>query len=180
MTARADLSHAEQRIIDAMAWLETKRIPMPWPRHLISYAAEMRPTGGYFKTAAARLVRLGMISLPGGRTLVLEHDGRMLTEATEAELTMEALHARAMRRLEWRQKRIAEIVLPAYPLPVARSQLSQATGLKMDSVTNAIARLRSSGVIDTPTRATVVASEDMCPEQLRERASATGKPEDWR
>jgi hypothetical protein len=74
------LTAPAQRILDAMRWLESGRIPMPWQRSLVAYSANHLPRSGSFRALAYELQKAEMISYPSPGHLALEHDGRELTE----------------------------------------------------------------------------------------------------
>jgi hypothetical protein len=87
------LGEPSQRILDAMVWLESGRIPMPWHRTLVAYAARHLPRSGAFKGCVAQLRESGLVTYRGGGIddpsgptgLVLEHEGRELATQPSAE-----------------------------------------------------------------------------------------------
>jgi hypothetical protein len=88
-----------ERILDAMVWLESGRVPMPWHQSLVAYAALFRPRTGSLKRELAVLSERGLITqTPGG--LVLEEGGRELAEAPAKPFTRTAYHARLDRKLD--------------------------------------------------------------------------------
>ncbi len=82
---RADLGGPACRILDAMVWLEVGRIPMPWPRSLVAFAADHLPRAGAFKGYLAKMKALEFVSYRDGG-LVLEHEGRAIAGENYPEL----------------------------------------------------------------------------------------------
>ncbi len=83
------LGEPTKRILDAMVWLESGRIPMPWTKSVVAYSAFHLPRSGAFKGCLAQLHERGLVTYRGGGIddphgqtgLVLEHEGRELAES---------------------------------------------------------------------------------------------------
>lgn len=158
-----------RRILDAMAWLETKRIPMPWNRALVGFAAGYQPRGGFFKTHVGALRTMGLISYPQPFYLALEHEGRRLAIAFTEELTLNGLHSRALGTLQVkRQRSIMRKLFDAYPKPIKRILLDPRAAVPdMPAIINACARLRACNLALLPDTETIVAHPVMFPKELR-------------
>lgn len=83
---RADLGRPTCRILDAMVWLESGRIPMPWPRSLVAFSADHLPRAGGFKGYVSELKKAELVSYKDFG-LVLEHEGRELARQPESTFT---------------------------------------------------------------------------------------------
>lgn len=78
------LGEPTKRILDAMVWLESGRIPMPWTKSVVAYSSFHLPRSGAFKGCISKLYMLHLVNyLRGG--IVLEHEGRELARVPSAE-----------------------------------------------------------------------------------------------
>ena len=84
MKSKRVLGEPTRRILDAMVWLESGRIPMPWTKSVVAYSSFHLPRSGAFKGCLSRLFHLHLVNyLRGG--IVLEHEGRELVRQPSAE-----------------------------------------------------------------------------------------------
>jgi hypothetical protein len=150
---RTQLGQPTCRILDAMAWLESGRIPMPWPRSLVAYASDHLPLAGGFRAYVANLKGLGLISYLDGR-LVLEHDGRQLAVEDEDGFALVAYWARLEGKLGPVERSICRILRERgdfeVRFEVARFDLARAVGLDQRQLAfrNATSKLLAVELID--------------------------------
>lgn len=163
---RDELEPASLKILDSMAWLESRRVPMPWSRVIVAYLSGYRPRAGFFKRHIGVLKRFGFVSFPAPFHLALEHEGRRVAQAPSKELTLSVLHDRILETLT-RQTRLVMILLMShYPNRVERELLGRVTLMDPAELANAIASLRCTGLAILPDRQTIVADPIIYPKEL--------------
>lgn len=162
---RDGLHEGAARILDAMVWLETKRIPMPWSRTLVAIASDMKPRAGYFKGKLAGLKASGLVSYPVEYHLCLEHRGRQLGVEPGFELTLETLHDKAKHLWSYKEHVVLARLFDAYPESVARGEID-APLLGSAEKANALAKLRAAGLVSLSDPQRAVAEAVMFPAQL--------------
>jgi hypothetical protein len=147
-TTRTQLGQPTCRILDAMAWLESGRIPMPWPRSLVAYASDHLPLAGGFRAYVANLKGLGLICYRQG-CLVLEHEGRQLAQEDEDGFALQAYWDRVNGKLGPVERDICEILREG-GAPVARFALARRVGLDQRQLAfrNATSKLLAVELID--------------------------------
>ena len=146
---RSQLGQPTCRILDAMVWLESGRIPMPWPRSLVAYASHHLPLAGGFKAYVAKLKGLALISYRGG-CLVLEHDGRQLAEEPAEAFGLESYWARLDGKLGPVERSICQKLRADGRGTVARSELARLVALDQRQLAfrNATSKLLAVELID--------------------------------
>ncbi len=145
---RSQLGQPTCRILDAMVWLESGRIPMPWPRSLVAYASDHLPLAGGFKAYVANLKGLALICYRHG-ALVLEHEGRQLAEEPAEAFDLGSYWARVDGKLGPVERDVGEI-LRGSGFPVARFALARRVGLDQRQLAfrNATSKLLAVELID--------------------------------
>ncbi len=139
------------RILDAMVWLETGRVPMPWHRTLVAYSSDHLPRAGSFKSHVAMLRERELISYRGGGIadpnepvgLVLEQLGRGLADAPVGPFTRTAYWEKLDGKLGPVERLICKALRELVGGAVARDELAHAIGREATSreFRNGIARL---------------------------------------
>lgn len=143
------MTTAEQRVLDAMAWLESGRVPMPWHHSLVAYAAELTPRTGSVKAALAVNKARHFISYHEDG-LVLEEDGRAqaATVGRDAVFTRTHYWRRMDRKLSRTQVAIAGAVR-LLPDGIAKADLFQGLPRHAEAmIRHSIATLIRSEVIE--------------------------------
>jgi hypothetical protein len=155
---RGDLTGPEQRILDAVAWLENVGVPQP-ENGAVAFMAGYRPNGGAFQNPRGRLNQQGLITYPVAGFVSLTEAGRALARFPDAPGTTADLHAQVLSRLDGPMRRILDPLLAAYPDPVANEDLAAAAGYEPNggAYQNPKGRLRTLGLIDYPRPGHVVA-----------------------
>jgi uncharacterized protein len=147
-----------QRILDALAWLESIGVQEP-DQPAVAFLAGYTTGGGAYNNPRGRLNQLGLIRyLPGDR-LALTDAGRQVANAPAAPLSTEELHRRVLERLPGPEQKLLRVLLAAYPNPVTNEDLAAQAGYEPGggAFNNPRGRLRSLGLIDYPDRGLVVA-----------------------
>lgn len=115
------LAGPEQRVVDAIAWMESIGIEAP-AQEAVCFLAGYSWGGGYFKPrgwlGASRLTEL----VPGNR-IRLTDAGRALANVPETPLTTERLHEAVLAKLQGPERRVLAPLLPVYPGTIAQEEL---------------------------------------------------------
>jgi hypothetical protein len=157
--ATGDLTGPEQRIIDAIAWLESLGVETP-EQTAVAFLAGYTIGGGAFNNPRGRLHQRGFIKYVGNG-LRLTEEGTAHANLPETPLTTEQLQRAVLDRLPGPEQRILKPLLESYPAPMGMEDLARAAGYEPGggAFNNPRGRLRSLGLIDYPERGQVVARD---------------------
>ena len=146
---RHSVSPPACRILDAMVWLESGRIPMPWHRSLVAYSANHLPRSGGFKGYLAKLKALELVSYRDGG-LVLEHEGRRLAETPLVKFGLGEYWGRLDSHLSPLERDLIGFARTSGE-PWAKASLEEAigrSGVTSAAFRNAFAKLIAVGLFD--------------------------------
>jgi hypothetical protein len=145
------LTGPEQRILDAIAWLESIGVEQP-EQTAVAFLAGYTIGGGAFNNPRGALRTKGLVEYAGGDRIVLTDDGRASANFPDGALTTEELQRRVMERLPGPERRILEVILQAYPNPLANDECARQAGYEPGggAYNNPRGRLRSLGLIEYP------------------------------
>lgn len=148
----------EQRILDAIAWLEATNQQPAQDQAAVAFLAGYTVGGGAFNNPRGRLNTRGLIEYRGGN-LALTDAGRAMAATPAGALTSADIQNRVLARLPGPEARILSVLLDAYPEAVANDDLARQAGYEPGggAFNNPRGRLRSLGLVDYPQRGTVVA-----------------------
>lgn len=138
-----------QRILDALAWWRAVGVEQP-ARVQVAAVARYSATSSSFANPLSALRTAGLIDYPNGGTIALTAEGAGRARAPDASPTTPELHARVFEILNGPRRRILEPLLAAYPEPMAREALAEASrySATSSSFANPLSSLRSLGLID--------------------------------
>lgn len=159
------LTNPEQRIVDAIAWLESVGVTEPEQPAVAFLAGYTYNTGG-FNNPKGRLNQASIINyVPGGR-IRLTPAGQKLANYPSAIATNEELHARVLAKLPNPEQRILRPLLECFPAPMAKDTLAHAANYAPNTggFNNPCGRLRTLGLIDYPEKGMCVARSLLFPE----------------
>jgi hypothetical protein len=164
---RSDLKKGQQKILNALAELETIGVDQA-TRHQLGMVAGYNLTGGTGAQHIADLGALGLVELPDKGVVRLTDDGRAAADAADAPTTLEELHERVLRKLPEGQRRIAEYLISIYPESISRAELGAAVNYNLTGGTGAqhVADLVTVGAARIPGSGKVVAGDLLFPESL--------------
>jgi uncharacterized protein len=145
------LKGPEQRILDALAWLESIGVEVP-EQAAVAFLAGYTVGGGAFNNPRGRLRALGFVEYVAGERIQLTASGRGAANAPEAPLTSKALHERVLERLPGPEQRLLKPLLDAYPKPMLNDELAAAAGYTAGAgaYNNPRGRLRTLGLVEYP------------------------------
>ena len=155
---REGITNPQQRIIDAMAWLESIGLFNP-KRTIIAFLADQSPRSSGFTNNLGALRSAGLIMYPTSDSLGFTERGRAAASPQQAPITTEELQRAVLNRLPNPQARILRILIENYPNPVNREWLAESAGQspRSSGYTNNLGALRGLGVIDYPSSTEAVA-----------------------
>lgn len=159
------LSGPEQRILDAIAWLEVTNQAAQQDQAAVAFLAGYTVGGGAFNNPRGRLHSRGLIEYRGG-ALALTDAGRAVAAAPTVALTAAELHERVLSRLPGPEAKILRALLDAYPKEVENADLARRAGYEPGggAFNNPRGRLRSLGLASYPRQGFVVAAPVLFPE----------------
>lgn len=142
------LTGPEQRILDALAWMESIGIVEP-EQSAAAFLAGYTVGGGAWNNPRCALRTKGLIEYRGDR-LALTVAGRAYANVPDVTLTAGELQKRVMERLPGPEQRILRALLDAYPKGLPNDELARAANYEPGggAYNNPRGRLRSLGVIE--------------------------------
>lgn len=160
LVPEGDITNPEQRVLDAVAWMESVGIPAPQKEitAFLSGYAHMRSKG--FTNPCGSLRARGFIDYPSPGCVSLTEEGRKHANFPDVVNTTEELQRIVLDRLDEPKRRVLKPLLESYPEPMSNSDLALAAGYaheRSKGYTNPRGALRSFGLIDYPSPGTVVA-----------------------
>lgn len=160
-----DLSGPEQRIVDAIAWLESTTGKEEQEQTAVAFMANYTYGAGSFNNPKGSLNGKGLVQYVPGNKIKLTNVGRTLARVPDEALTPDELHRRVLGRLPGPEQRVLKPLLDAYPEPVDGPELAAAAGYTFGagSFNNPRGRLRSLGLVEYVGNGQVVASECLFP-----------------
>ena len=155
---KAQLTGPEQRILDALAWLEGVG-QVEAEEAAVAFIAGYTVGGGAFNNPRGALRGKGLIDYRQGGRIVLTEAGRERAAAPPEVLTADELQARVLARLPGPEQKILRALLEVYPEPLANDECARRAGYTPDggAYNNPRGRLRTLGLIEYPRAGQVVA-----------------------
>lgn len=152
------LTGPEQKILDAIAWLNAMKIDAP-DKTQVGLFAEYSPTSGGYANLLSKLRTRGLIDYPRPGVVVLTETGAGLARDPDLPRSAEALHERIRNFLSAPHWKVLEPLLQSYPNAIAKDHLAETVGYSATSggYANILSRLRTLGLVDYPDRGQVVA-----------------------
>ncbi len=152
------ITKSQQRILDAIDWLEHIRLFSP-KRTVVAFLAGQSPRSSGFTNNLGALRSARLILYPTSDTVTLTPSGSAAANRQPTPLTTKELHQAILSRLPRPQARILEILIHHYPDPMNRESLAEQAGQspRSSGYTNNLGALRSLGVIDYPSSTEAVA-----------------------
>lgn len=154
----------EQRILDAIAWLEATNQQQAQDQAAVAFLAGYTTGGGAFNNPRGRLRARGLIDYQGGG-LALTDAGRAAAAHTAAELTPKEMQQRVLERLPGPEAKLLRALLDAYPEALSNEELARRSGYELGggAFNNPRGRLRSLGLVDYPQKGQVRARDVLFP-----------------
>lgn len=155
----SSLPRPQQRILDALAWLDSIGNRGP-TRNVVAFLADASPRSSAFANNVSALSSRGLINYPAAGVLEITQAGAKLANKPAAPLSSEELQEMIYSKLPRPQAAILRALIDVYPNQLTRPGLAAAAGASAGSsaFANNVSALRSLGVIDYPSSGMTVAS----------------------
>src|SRR5258708_1940337 len=159
-SSNGELNSTQQRILDAMRWLQHTYHRSDVTRAQVAFIAHMKPGTGHFNNMLGSLRTSDLIHYPSPGRVGLTEKGRDFTAFPPDSLTDQELQTAVLARLNSTQAKIVRALILCYPEDMDRETL--ATSVSMASGTghfnNVLGSLRTLGLADYPSPGRVVAT----------------------
>lgn len=138
----------EQRILDAIAWMESVGVTAP-EQTAVAFLAGYTTGGGAYNNPRGALRSKGLIEYVGDR-LSLTDAGRQIARFPDGALTAKELQRRVLERLPGPESKILQVLLGSYPKAISNQECADQAGYANGggAYNNPRGRLRSLGLID--------------------------------
>lgn len=162
----AGVAPARQRILDAIAWLQSIGHATP-DRTLVALLAGASPTSSTFTNNLGAMRGAGLIDYPAGGCVALTEAGARRAAPPQQALTHAEMMAKIAAHVSPAQRRLLDALCAAYPKPMVKERLAEAVGASPTSstFTNNLGRLRSLGLITYPIAGAARADDRLFPER---------------
>jgi len=153
----------QQRIVDAIAWMESIGVTEP-ETTAVAFLAGYTVGGGAFNNPKGTLRTSGLIEYRGTR-LALTEEGRQHANVPDAPLTPKVMHQRVLERLPTPERKLLTVALEAYPNDIPDQELAERTGYAAGggAFNNPKGRLRTLGLVTYPSSKRVRAADILFP-----------------
>jgi hypothetical protein len=154
-----DLSGPEQRILDAIAWMESIGVSAP-KQTAVAFLAGYTFGGGGFNNPRGALRTKGLLEYRGD-ALALTEGGRAKSHAPSMPLDSSELHSRVLNQLPGPERKILQCALEVYPEAITDADLAKASGYTHGGggYNNPRGRLRTLNLVEYPERGMVRAAD---------------------
>ena len=147
----SELTNPEQRILNAIAWLNSIGVQEP-SKTAVAFLAGYTYGSGGFNNPCGSLRTKGFIRYVSGNRIVLTDEGQELAKAPNETLTQDDLHSKVLQVLETPHQRILKPLIERYPESVSNEELANLSGYAYGTggFNNPKGRLRTLGLIEYP------------------------------
>jgi len=145
----SNLTGPEQRILNAIAWMESIGVTCP-EQTAVAFLAGYTIGGGGFNNPRGSLRTKGLVEYAAGERIALTDAGRQSAQFQDAVLTSAELHTKVLERLPGPERKILIPLLRAYPEGMTNDELSREAGYTDGGggYNNPRGRLRTLGLIE--------------------------------
>lgn len=160
------LTGPEQRILNAIAWLESLGVESP-EQPAVAFLAGYSYGGGAYNNPRGRLNQSGYVQYVAGDRIRLTDNGRALAQIPDVPRTNEALHDAVLGRLGGPEQRLLRPLLNRYPQPMSNHDLASESNYTAGAgaFNNPRGRLKTLGLIEYPQPGMVRAKDLLFPEE---------------
>lgn len=159
------LTGPEQRILNAIAWLESIGVDSP-EQPAVAFLAGYSYGGGAYNNPRGRLNMTGMVEYVSGNRIRLTETGKRTAVYPENIGGNEELHQAVLSRLPGPEQRLLTPLLKSYPSAMHNQTLADAAGYTAGAgaFNNPRGRLKTLGLIEYPQPGMVRAKDLLFPE----------------
>lgn len=156
----ADVSKAQQRILNALGFLEAIGVAAA-DRTQLAFLADASPkSSGYANNLGTLRAQLGFLDYPAGGQVALTDTGRLHAHVEDVPASSEELQDLICAKLGNAKGRIIRVLIASYPGAIQRDVVANDAGASPGSsgFANNLGSLRSLGLIDYPRPGYIVAT----------------------
>ena len=165
-----DLTGPQQRVLDALAWLQVLGFDQP-TKIQVGFIAGYRVgkrVGGTFGNILGQLRADGLLDYPSAGTVSLTESGSAVATVPNIERSARGFQDAVYARLDGPERRVLQVIVDVYPDAVSKQECGRRAGYTVGdrvggTFGNILGRLRTLGLIDYPTPGHVVALEVLFP-----------------
>lgn len=152
-----ELKRPEQKVVDAVAWLES--MGLAGEKQRVGFLAGYSPGSGNFNNILGTLRSRGIVDYARPGVVALTASGNALANPPPTAVTTIEMQTKVMEKLKRPQQNVLQHVIDCYPNHISKTGLAEAVGYSAGSgnFNNILGSLRSLGLIDYPTPGWVVA-----------------------
>ncbi len=153
------VSPSEQRILDALGWLQAANLYPP-PRQRLGWVAGYKPSGGRFNNLVGAMNSAGLIHYPTQGFIAFTDAGAACAEVPSKPLTVEDMQKLVLQRLSESERKVLSPLLDRYPAALSRVELAAASDYDHEGgrFNNLVGRLSSLGLVEYPMKGAVRAA----------------------
>lgn len=161
-----DRSKPEQRVLNAIAWMESIGVSQP-EQPAVAFLAGYSFTSSSYLNTKAKLRANGLVTYLAGNLIELTDAGRIAAEFPYTPANTQELHSRVMAQLPNPEQRLLAPLLKAYPKGMQNADLAREAGYSVSSsaFANPKGRLRTLGLVDYPEVGWTIAKKLLFPEK---------------
>jgi hypothetical protein len=147
-----------QRILDAIAWLESIGIDAP-KQVAVAFLAGYTFGGGAYNNPRGALRSAGLVEYIGSENIRLTEEGRTCANYPKVPLTVDEMQRHIMSVLPGPHQKILRVLIDKYPDATSKDECAALSGYAPDggAFNNPMGRLHSMGLVDYPQPGYVVA-----------------------
>lgn len=151
ITQSVDIAPSAQRILDALAWIESVGLSNP-KRVVIAFLANSSPRSSTFVNNLSKLCSMGLTVYPDSESLAFTESGRRAANQPERPLDSVSLQREILNKLPPSRRKILEVLISTGGDPLNREDIAARCGVSPRSSTfvKNLSALRTLGVIDYP------------------------------
>lgn len=151
------ITNPMQRILDAIAWLESIGIENP-KQVAVAFLANYSYGGGAFNNPRGALRSAGLVEYVGSESIRLTEEGRRFANFPDMPLTAEELQRHVLNVLPGPHQKILRVLLDKHQEPITKDECAALAGYAPGGAfNNPLGRLRSMGLVSYPQPGYVVA-----------------------
>jgi hypothetical protein len=156
VVSSAEITGPMQRILDAIAWLESIGIDAPM-QVAVAFLAGYTFGGGAYNNPRGKLNTAGLVEYVGER-IRLTDAGRQVAQFPKLPLTVDEMHRHVMNVLPGPHQKILRVLLENYPNAISKADCASMAGYAQGGAfNNPLGKLHTMGLVAYPQPSYVVA-----------------------
>jgi uncharacterized protein len=153
------VSKSEQRILDALGWLQAANL-YPAPRARLGWVAGYKASGGRFNNLLGGMKTAGLIDYPGQGLVGFTEAGVAKARVPDTPLTPDAMQQLVLGNIPPSEGKVLRALIEVYPEELSRDELGARTDYDAGGgrFTNVVGKLRTLGLVEYPMQGLVRAA----------------------